>query len=1749
MPLIVLCSGWNLHRKDLIALVLFAVAWIKGKEDGSLGRLINHGIPGNIKPKLVSRDGSPKILFYAMCDIPQGTQLLYHYQETRPEVLQKLPWLQPKKETKTQQVEVPKSASADSICQHQNLNRHTSLTEGDSVRTLLVDKTKDMSGFSLNKKPSNLTFAKVFALIGKGNNNEDNESANGEGLSASPIGFVDGPVLSPETRQETLQAFTAENLSSNGGGKSLSPVGFVKGPVLSAETDLETPPAFPEENLSAKGGGESVSPVVSVKGSVPSAETDLETPNGYFDPLGMRSFPLLEQWLLRTCIFISDFDVCIKKECSSTCDSDDLLEEDFQHRSEALSDTDDTEILDFSHQPCSEAYSIQRVGLGFHQSNESHLDTDKSLGEPGESDRCDTTAVSSQNKTNQVSQVGSLSDKSSSVSASASNRGEANVSRDPMPVDEKSGDCASTQQEQPKGFYLRKKKPVSFVLHSDESSDDFSSGSDVNSTAESGDKPSRSVQDLDDPSADENRSSSNEDGVELVKVQAINPKRYLSIKRDWSKKSACLFCCKIMREHLLKAHQNEERVKEILDLPLRSEERRQAISRIRSEGDFKYKQAVLKSKKGVLLLKKRTQRSISPSSTQSCQYCGNLYQKDTLYKHTQNCKSKPEGGKVSSRGTKVFSSNPSDYHQNVFKDFIVKGMTKEDEIKASAIGDDLICDLGENLVDQFSADQNQFGYIRNVVRSIGRFLIEVKKIDPSIKNLRMAIHHAKYDTCVQAALAVAGYDPANNRFETPSNAKRIGEYLEKVAALLLKKAISEQDQKLRQVVNDFIVLREKDWSGKVSGKASLQMKKSRFNAPDALPDKEDVEKLADFLHEKLPIAIKNLEETPTAVTYTDMTVLLLAATMAFNRKRPGDVDKMLDSSNPETPSKKRRKRNSSKLSVRKKVHKGHNTDTDTSLSLDIPTEHGCDQLSESHVCYEEDGFDDSSITETDVTDSSDGPSFMSETTTTEAAETEEEKGDLIEFTTGSPNLKTRKKRTVIGYAKKGSRRKRADVDPQKVTQLDDDDDDEEEIVVIDDESVCEQESVTWKNKNVSTALHSETETVDSLAAPETLNEGVKQLKDNMILLLPDSWTVDIVNGEMLRLVSLNKSENAAVDFSIFWLNFNVGIYVHNLLVTTGHKICSKVASPDKQNIGSIADYLMRLAKTLSNSNICLGVTEFQKFWSDHDGVIDNYNLNKDFECLRSKECGLLIIDEDRGICKECQFIFEKIKRRKRKLEKEECQFKSDKEKAAHYQKMYRAEKRKTSRLKKRVDNLLVKLSESLHDDFTQVLSSTHSKMTDAQKIFWESQKKAISSEDRRGLRWHPLMIRIALFLQGQMTTEGYEFLRENFVQLPSQRRLYDYTHFIEAKEGCQVEILQDIKAKIDKCCPNDHFSFVNLMFDEMNELEELQSSLSKKVFQPKLAKKVLVYLAKGITSHVKTVVAVYSTDDLTSIQLYSRTWNAIYNLEENGIKVLTLTCDGAAINRKFIRMHKAFHSDSRYTYSTTNLAAGDYRPLKTRQLWKNGEYLSWKVIEAVYDHTKANKIVISNKLSKAHIKLTSFSCMKVNLACQVLSNSVASSIENLPSYLTDYDTVEVTKFIKLMNRFFDCVNGKKKEEPSPNYFEDWKNYIVNRQGIFSKTQKGQMIISHQSLEALEITVKGFIRASKFVLNCGAEEIYANVFNQDPLEQYFGSVRRKLGDNKHPFAKNVLDSRLRAHQQAEVADALQSRKGNVTGEKR
>lgn len=334
------------------------------------------------------------------------------------------------------------------------------------------------------------------------------------------------------------------------------------------------------------------------------------------------------------------------------------------------------------------------------------------------------------------------------------------------------------------------------------------------------------------------------------------------------------------------------------------------------------------------------------------------------------------------------------------------------------------------------------------------------------------------------------------------------------------------------------------------------------------------------------------------------------------------------------------------------------------------------------------------------------------------------------------------------------------------------------------------------------------------------------LLSNMKLLMPNNWHADLW-GETIRLFSISQSCNPSVERSIIFSNKEkkFSVFVHGAPLSGQSEILQNRRDVDVENIGDLSDFLRSLLSRVDTAAVCSGINSHKEFWDFEKGFLD-YSESFESPYFRSKSCSVLMNGKRSNQCLDCRQLLRKLVREQKRsdMEKEDPCSTRDKDlskagikvKKDKYKKIAKQEKKRADRLQQRVESLTIKLDEAMKDELVSLLMANQHKMTDIQRTFWMSQMQAIGMDDKRGIRWDPMLIRIALHLHSLSPNTCEFFENIKILILPSKRRLFDYSHFIEAQEGCQKELLLMIKKKAEKCGPEDHYSYVNVMFDEMH---------------------------------------------------------------------------------------------------------------------------------------------------------------------------------------------------------------------------------------------------------------------------------------------------------------------------------------------
>lgn len=271
------------------------------------------------------------------------------------------------------------------------------------------------------------------------------------------------------------------------------------------------------------------------------------------------------------------------------------------------------------------------------------------------------------------------------------------------------------------------------------------------------------------------------------------------------------------------------------------------------------------------------------------------------------------------------------------------------------------------------------------------------------------------------------------------------------------------------------------------------------------------------------------------------------------------------------------------------------------------------------------------------------------------------------------------------------------------------------------------------------------------------------------------------------------------------------------------------------------------------------------------------------------------------------------------------------------------------------------------------------------------------------------------------------------------------------------------------------------------------------------------------------------------------------SLHEAGVTIISLTFDGTVTNL------------STANALGCNLKPTSTRPLKTSFQHPCAEYevfvildpvhmqklvrntlhaqktlvtqnglAQWSYIEKVNDLQNRTGNRLAPKLTDKHVNFQN-SKMKVSLAVQVLSQSVATALQVLRASDDSFADSEATEeFISVFNDIFDIFNSmnsdaqnfkqplcKKNFELYHHAFEYLEEYIKNIKlldgtPILTSRNKtgflGYIVNIHSFRKMYQI----YIEENKII-----EELFTYRCSQDHIEMFFGTIRAKGGCNNNP----------------------------------
>lgn len=363
--------------------------------------------------------------------------------------------------------------------------------------------------------------------------------------------------------------------------------------------------------------------------------------------------------------------------------------------------------------------------------------------------------------------------------------------------------------------------------------------------------------------------------------------------KNKTKKHFCLYCktlqSKISR-HLFLKHKDQKDVKIASALPKKSKERLKIIEKLRKEGDFIHNTS--ENLNSGILIVSRQQQSKHNNNVDNyvcCKHCKGFFSKRTLRIHLSKC------GKIKRKRTNLIESRTLTQFihsaaNNVLKTKIFP-VLRDDKITRSIRYDELIIKFGNKLSEKYSLE-HQHDMIRANLRLLGRFIVELKKYDNEVKELKDIFKPNMFDKCIKALRVVANWDESLMWFKTPAVAQNLTSLIKKCGKKQRVELIKETREDLKEELENFLLLWEEETPTLINKKALEDQTNQKRIKKVVLPSKDDIKKLYSYLKNEIINAMENILNSFSISIWTKLVQATLIFIQIFNRRRAGEIERL-----------------------------------------------------------------------------------------------------------------------------------------------------------------------------------------------------------------------------------------------------------------------------------------------------------------------------------------------------------------------------------------------------------------------------------------------------------------------------------------------------------------------------------------------------------------------------------------------------------------------------------------------------------------------------------------------------------------------------------------------------------------------------------------------------------------------------------------------------------------------------------------
>lgn len=414
-------------------------------------------------------------------------------------------------------------------------------------------------------------------------------------------------------------------------------------------------------------------------------------------------------------------------------------------------------------------------------------------------------------------------------------------------------------------------------------------------------------------------------------------------------------------------------------------------------------------------------------------------------------------------------------------------------------------------------------------------------------------------------------------------------------------------------------------------------------------------------------------------------------------------------------------------------------------------------------------------------------------------------------------------------------------------------------------------------------------------------------------------------------------------------------------------------------------------------------------------------------------------------------------------------------------------------------------------------------------------------KSKKGARYSDEFKQFALTLN-LLGPKAYKKLSE-IIRMPSKATLGRITQKWKIYSGFNKFIFEVIKLKVSVMLEKakdcllciDEMSiksnlFYNLTTDIIIGFEELPNKRSTNI-----ATSALVVMARGISHNWKMPIAYFFTKNSTNIDdLKEIIFESIRKLKSVGLNVMAVTSDQGP---NFYKLVKSFFKLSTekpyfvvdespifYLFDVPHLLKSLRNNFfKYRFVLETGT-TDKRFLETMYNLDKAKQHRLAAKLTDEHLNPNNFKKMKVKLAAQIFSHSVAVALHTYIDFEKLPQEAKITaNFIEEINKLFDLLNSSNLETCQAFMgtleqieFLNKMDTLFSNLKVLDRNNKN-VTNTLKFRYGWRLTISSVLELWKQLQQKKYRFLLTRHLNQDCLENYFGQIRNACGNARNPTA--------------------------------